>query len=562
MFPLRRVCIGVILITAVYFGFSALRKHFEPKTIKPDEKSEDKRWVATSPNWLDRQACQWISLCGLAHWRPDPAARRWTKRRLEIQESGKSKDQEGSNSENLDVHVWEKYSFSAEQVELGNEEGEPRNLQSIPQYVIDYAPLIHLYSGEKFWPSDIGEHLMHTTPYLNHTSLNLSNHRYTPYNLHLLNKEYESRQLYMHSKDDVEGRPEWLGSDYNKPTPYDDDDDGVDDNFDDLAERRADHLNRIDEEGEGEKSWYDASPIAQKSIVTVLKDPSLNTTGKTELRRHKKRSSQDSRNPANSPKVGGYSNAPSILIVVKKGPDILDAFWFFFYSYNLGTTVLGIRYGNHIGDWEHALIRFHKGVPKAVFCSAHSGGLAYAWKAVEKGRGKNRSGRPVLYSAVGSHALYATPGRHPYVLPFGMLADVTDRGPLWDPALNYLAYHHNTSITHDSDAQFYSNKTYSSSKPHGNNSVPDEHIRTSFEPAAENPSAPTSWWWFAGRWGDKFYELRDWRQWRFFGQYHYVNGPLGPRFKNLGRAKVCQSGTTCRIVENLSEKRSWIGMVQ
>ncbi len=36
--------------------------------------------------------------------------------------------------------------------------------------------------------------------------------------------------------------------------------------------------------------------------------------------------------------------------------------------------------------------------------------------------------------------MYATPGNHPYVLPFGMLKDVTDRGPLWDPSLNTYSY--------------------------------------------------------------------------------------------------------------------------
>jgi len=69
------------------------------------------------------------------------------------------------------------------------------------------------------------------------------------------------------------------------------------------------------------------------------------------------------------------------------------------------------------------------------------------------------------------------------------------------------------------------------------------------------------WWWFSGHWGDKFYALGDVRQWRFVGQYHYVNGPFGPRWKNLGRSKVCQSHGECRIVDSLREGkgRSWIG---
>ena len=263
--------------------------------------------------------------------------------------------------------------------------------------------------------------------------------------------------------------------------------------------------------------------------------------------------------------------------MVDKGNGILDAFWFYFYSYNLGTTVLNIRFGNHIGDWEHSLIRFKDGVPKAVFFSAHSGGLAYAYNAVEKGKGKGREGRPVIYSALGSHAMYASPGSHPYVLPFGLLADVTDKGPLWDPALNHHAYHFNTTITHNADAHSISSSGSLPSthqheswySPPPSSSWWSSHtsdplsstMSESLQPSSTNPKAPLSWWWYNGHWGDKFYDLSDRRQWRFAGQYHYVNGPFGPRFKNLGRSKVCQSHGSCRIVESLGEgkKKSWLG---
>lgn len=46
--------------------------------------------------------------------------------------------------------------------------------------------------------------------------------------------------------------------------------------------------------------------------------------------------------------------------------------------------------------------------------------------------------------------------------------------------------------------------------------------------------------------------MSDPRQYKFAGQYHYVTGPLGPRFKNLGRQRVCQGNMECRI-------RNWIG---
>lgn len=56
---------------------------------------------------------------------------------------------------------------------------------------------------------------------------------------------------------------------------------------------------------------------------------------------------------------------------------MLDAFWFF-YSYNLGQTVLGILFGNHVGDWEHCMMRFENGVPRGLYFSEHEGGQAYA----------------------------------------------------------------------------------------------------------------------------------------------------------------------------------------
>jgi hypothetical protein len=420
---------------------------------------------------------------------------------------------------------------------------DERVLKDVPQFVLNAAPLIHLYSKEQFWPSDMAEHLLHTDPFANHTSLNITNH--TLHNLHMLNEARQGRFVFMHSKDDVESRPTWLSSPYNKPKPYPDDDE---------QEQERNYPTKFVEAEvteEDKQTWFD--PYGQSPKIANPISPSFRAQ-RQDLRRssRKKRGDQSLIMPPEIPlpEASGRSPAPVILIMVDKGHGILDAFWFYFYSYNLGTTVLGMRFGNHVGDWEHSLIRFHNGVPKAVFFSAHSGGTAYTYNAVEKGKGPGREGRPVLYSAFGSHAMYAMPGKHPYVLPFGMLADVTDRGPLWDPALNYYAYHLNTTLTHDRDAESISVTT----------NLPLSLRKSILKPAACNPAAPTGWFWFTGHWGDKFYELYDWRQWRFVGQYHYVNGPLGPRFKNLGRSKVCQSGLTCIILDSIEEgkKKSWI----
>ncbi|EEP76078.1 conserved hypothetical protein [Uncinocarpus reesii 1704] len=309
-------------------------------------------------------------------------------------------------------------------------EGDQQILHDIPDYVYEYSPLVHLYSGEQFWPGDIGEHLTHITPYLNYTPLRAASEHPLLDDLDELNNWQQGRYVFLTSDDNVESRPKWLLGRKNIPAPID----------------------------ESKVSGY----FGRKS------------------------------------KTGGRSSAPAVLIVIDKGDGIVDAFWFYFYSYNLGNMVLNVRFGNHVGDWEHSLVRFHHGEPKAIFLSEHAGGEAYTYNAVEKS-GK----RPVIYSATGTHAMYATPGIHAYILPWGLLRDRTDTGPLWDPALNLHAYIY--SVNNDT-----------------------------LYPSSRTPHAPTEWFSFRGHWGDKIYPLSDDRQYRFAGQYHYDQG-----FKRLGRRKVC-----------------------
>lgn len=543
MYHLRRATIIAVFVVASWFALGALYNHLNPNEHLSDEEREDAEWIASSKYWLDRQSCRWLGLCGLAHWHPDPATKPWNKKRAgELWEDANIVD----GGEPLIPPIWEEIPGKGERLRPGDWDGSPQVLKEIPQFVLDNAPLIHLYSGEQFWPSDIRDHLTYLDPYENFTEIDFGK-RVNLDNMHELNNGRRGKDLFMQSKDDVEDRPDWLSSAYNKPIPYDDEPEEVED-IDDMEYTESSSGQTPTQEDL--ETWFDPEGPQHKKKVEPL-----NPSFRIQPSRYSKTNPIRKRNQSSGiqpvlPKPGGYCPAPAVLVVVDKGQGIIDAFWFYFYSYNLGTTVLGIRFGNHVGDWEHSLIRFHYGVPKAIFFSAHSGGIAYSHKAVEKGKGLGREGRPVLYSALGSHAMYAQPGSHPYVLPFGMLADVTDKGPLWDPAQNYLAYYYNTSITHDVDAR---SALSTGTLTHAHHE--------SFQPAAGNPKAEVGWWWFNGQWGDKFYKLSDPRQWRFAGQYHYVNGPLGPRFKNLGRSRVCQSRGSCTIVDSLTEgkKRSWIG---
>lgn len=345
---------------------------------------------------------------------------------------------------------------------------EERLLRNVPNYVFDYAPLIHLFSDEEYWPGDIAEHLVHTTPYAGFAPLTDCDSPYNLTNLDELNKF--GKGVYLKSNDNAEDRPDWLHGVKNIP-------------------RRPDG-----------------------SIPELLSDDSPNTITEELRRRNRRRSLvKDPSSP------GGRSDAPVALVVVPKDDGILDAFWFFFYPYNRGNSVAGIRFGDHIGDWEHTLVRFRHGVPEAAFFSEHFFGQAYEWQALEK-----RGRRPVGFSGVGTHAMYAAAGMHNYILPFGLLHDQTDRGPLWDPALNAVTY------TYDADKDI---------------------LRAS----TRNPRAPTGWFNFLGHWGDAQYPMSDSRQYRFATEYHYVSGPLGPRYKNLRRKHVCQQpeGTFCNVRDEM-----------
>lgn len=424
-----RVSIWLDKISAAIYrdaGTSAIEETYHrPRT-------EDERVV--DPKNTRGWRCSWFGVCDTINSQSRPSQA--------FLSPATSKDDDETDVED------EAYLYDTGYDDRGSPEDwkhDNRTMNEIPQYVLDYAPLVYLFSGEQFWPCDIADHLNHVTPNLNYTPILSRSNNLNLTNLDILNEYNDGRFVYLKSDDNVEERPDWLGGQKNIP------------NQPEEQQPRSPHP-------------------------------------------HSKPSAAHSQQPP----TGGRSSAPAVLVTVNKGHGIVDAFWFYFYSYNLGNKVLNIRFGNHVGDWEHSLIRFQHGKPEIVFFSEHFFGQAYTYDAVEK-----IGQRPVVYSAVGTHANYATPGLHPYILPLGLLHDETDKGPLWDPAMNCMKY------------------TYEV----GNDSlVPD--IRT--------PDAPTEWFFFNGHWGDKLYPLDDRRQYEFAGQYHYVTGPLGPRFKHLGRRKVCQ----------------------
>ncbi|XP_047483296.1 uncharacterized protein LOC125035144 isoform X2 [Penaeus chinensis] len=114
-----------------------------------------------------------------------------------------------------------------------------------------------------------------------------------------------------------------------------------------------------------------------------------------------------------------------------------------------------IAMGKHVGDWEHVSIQFRGTVPLNMYVSSHNFGAYYQYDSyhqhfeysgqdTRKGipmspeypkRVRVESSHPVLYSARGSHGLWAAPGLHQYNT-FPQLQDLTDEGTEWRTWLN------------------------------------------------------------------------------------------------------------------------------
>lgn len=211
--------------------------------------------------------------------------------------------------------------------------------------------------------------------------------------------------------------------------------------------------------------------------------------------------------------TGEIARAFSTLIVVEKPGNVTDAFWFYFYPYNFGPFVMGRGpFGDHLGDWEHSVVRFVNGEPQLVWMSAHGGGTAFTYASMLGGNALDPA-RPTIYSARGTHAQYTSPGRHPHDIPWHMLSDYADAGDLWDPARNFAAY----VLDVDTHTLHPANGTH---------------------PGREQELG--DWLLFDGHWGNRQLSPQDVRQqWSPF-EWHIIDGPRGPLAKNLERARVCE----------------------
>jgi len=222
-----------------------------------------------------------------------------------------------------------------------------------------------------------------------------------------------------------------------------------------------------------------------------------------------------------------------VIVVVDKGEGIVDAFYFYFFAFNWGGIVLGKQLGDHVGDWEHNMVRFINGTPTYVWLSQHSNGEAFTFSALKK---DSTGKRPIVYAANGSHAIYPVPGTHDHTIPNLnlptplLLVDNTDAGPLYDPVLSSYTY------------------TY-------------DPTTATFTPA--NADSPTAFLRFNGRWGDAEYPADDPRQKGrgLFGFKKYVGGPTGPADKQLGRKEVWPDSQFSKgqRIRNSLDGKTWVG---
>ncbi|KAI0828846.1 hypothetical protein BC628DRAFT_1315780 [Trametes gibbosa] len=293
---------------------------------------------------------------------------------------------------------------------------------AVPSFVLQNAPVSHLWSQEQWWPSDIAIHLTHVVPEVDFSAVAGA--------VSLQNISSFGSDVYLTSRDDVTKSPAWTTNADGKP---------------------------------------------------------------------------DSR---------GHSSAPATIVLVEKDNGILDAFFFYFYSFDHGGKVLDIEFGDHVGDWEHSMVRFVNGAPTTLYLSAHTGGSAYTFDATEK-----TNGRPTTYIAGGTHANYATSGKHCHDLPLDLLCDQTDAGALWDPTLNFRGFWYDSA-----------SNTFS--------------VASGADVGGQQEGVEgASWLSFAGQWGDEQYPVLE------HGQYcipvgstdecRFSSGPTGQHHS----ARCCMQAT-------------------
>ncbi|OAL34113.1 hypothetical protein AYO20_06568 [Fonsecaea nubica] len=323
---------------------------------------------------------------------------------------------------------------------------------TVPQYVLDYAPIVWLHSDDPYMPSDILTHILHTSPRVGFDPITEATPLASLENLSLLNAYgKDGTDVFLTAVDDVSTFPDWVL---------------------------------------GETPDATTGALTNSTACAVVVVEKTTKKGKH---------------------VDPQHGQQEVLV--------LDAFYFYFYSWNEGADISqvlpplnrlfpdskpGDHYGNHLGDWEHNMVRFQNGKPTGIYFSHHTSGESCAWD--DEACLSKQGERPVVFSARGSHANYPSAGSHVHD---EALIDVADKGRMWDPIKRAYFYRYDPQTG-------------------------GRGIFTAADPAGTDPA---DWLNFNGNWGDKQYPDTDPRQETvpYFGLKKFNSGPNGPKFKHLVR---------------------------
>jgi hypothetical protein len=286
--------------------------------------------------------------------------------------------------------------------------------------------------------------------------------------------------------------------------------------------------------------------------------------------------------------------------------NVTDVFYMYFYAFDYGGDYFGFNVGNHVGDWEHTMVRFVNATPSAMWFSQHSNGEAFTYQAVEKGKDGKRV--RLLFSFF----FFAFAVHSAFLLVLSVLFHKQDiRRKILrrkKTPLRYITEETRTLQTHKRPGSLthillIQPIAYSANGTHANYAIPGIHDHTlpninlpfpliipdhtsagplwdptlsayyySYSNSTNASSSgavgtftpydddtPTDWLYFLGRWGDDKLPKSDPRQNCPFGidaLCKWTGGPTGPVTKQLERTKVCpDNGNPCILRTSKGARR-------
>lgn len=204
--------------------------------------------------------------------------------------------------------------------------------------------------------------------------------------------------------------------------------------------------------------------------------------------------------------AGNLASAKIYAFWVPKDGGCTDLIYFIYFGYDRGKPAANTIWGSHVGDWEHVTVRLDPALlPIQVYLSQHADGAALAWGDVQK-----KVCHPLVYSASGSHALYAAPGDYKYA-NYGIVSftDNCSAGTAWDTS----------GATECFD--------YAARQGLGPDAWP-RWMDTDYTTPGPNPADPASGPIY--RWGNQKQGCTGWVE-KLTGQCRLNDGPTGPADK-------------------------------